>query len=1476
LAEPEALAGTNPVPIDSAERELRLEQALLESLKEAALDGILVVSSEGRIVSFNRRFVEMWAIPDEVMETRSDSAALASISELVADPGEFLARVEYLYDHPDERSHDEVSVADGRVIDRYSAPVDDRDGRHHGRVWFFRDVSAERRAESELRESRDQLAVILREVADGITVLDPSGRIIFANAAAARQIGFSSVEELIETPVPEILARFEVLDVDRRPLPVEELPSRAALRGERGERTVCYRVVATGAERWSVVRATPVVDDAGRVQFAITLFRDVTERRRSEERLSFLANASNLLSSSLDYETTLANVPRLAVPTLADWCVVDRFEPDGTVRRVGAAHVDPAKAELLRAVEPPRGYRRVVADGQALLLTEVDETRLREAARDEAHLEQLRELRPSALICVPLVARGRTLGAITLAASETTPAYGAEELALAEELGRRAALAVDNALLYREAQQSARRLEESFALLDALLSSAPVGVGFWDRDLRYVRVNEKLAELNGIPAEDHVGKSLREVTSELAPRLEPLYRRVLATGEPQEHQESTSADSARPGAERHWLSSYYPVKTPAGETIGVGAVVTEVTERRRAEQERAARARQQAAVAALGQLALADVELDVLFETAVSRVAETLGVEHAGLFERVADGSALRLRAGVGWRDGLVGSATVPVEDGQVGYTLRSAEPVVVEHLPSETRFTGPPLLQEHGVVGGVSVLVGGRDEAFGVLAGNTSAWREFTEDDVNFLTAVANVVAAAIERCRADAERAHLLEAEQRARKGAERSAETLRRLHAVTEVTLSYLRLEPLLDELLTRIADLLGVDTTAVLLLEEERGEVVAWAAKGLEEEVEQGVRIPVGQGFAGRIVAERRAIVIEDLDQAEVLNPLLREKGLKSLLGVPLRLEDRVVGVLHVGSLESRRFTEEDRTLLQLIGDRVALALEQARLYEAERSARAAAEAAERRVGFLAEASRMLAGSLDYETTLRNVAELAGTTIADWMSVYLLADDGSSTTIVNSHRESGKNAVAEELARRYPPTVTPGTPQAQVLHEGRSLLFREIPREMLEAAAEDDEHLRMIEALGLESAVLVPISAGGRTLGSLTFVLDEGSRRYDEDDLALAEEIGRRVGLAVENARLLAREQEARRQAEHRAEAAQALEFVADGVLLVDADGVVRLWNPAAEAMTGIEAASLVGRRADEAIAGWRELRERVPTARAQRDGLGARPETLPLELGGRELWLSISAVEFDAGTVFAFRDVTEEHGVEKLKRDFVSTVSHELRTPLAAIYGAALTLRRGDLPLEHGLRENLLAVIADEAERLARIVNDILWTSRIETDAVQITIESCDPAELVRGVVQAARLHAPEAIAIELEVGDAPLVAADRDKVRQVLGNLVENAVKYSPGGGTVAVRVEGDERTVRFRVRDEGLGIPAGEHERIFEKFYRLDPDLTQGIGGTGLGLYICRELVRRMRGRIWVDSAPGRGSTFVVELPAVGDPVLG
>jgi signal transduction histidine kinase len=243
-------------------------------------------------------------------------------------------------------------------------------------------------------------------------------------------------------------------------------------------------------------------------------------------------------------------------------------------------------------------------------------------------------------------------------------------------------------------------------------------------------------------------------------------------------------------------------------------------------------------------------------------------------------------------------------------------------------------------------------------------------------------------------------------------------------------------------------------------------------------------------------------------------------------------------------------------------------------------------------------------------------------------------------------------------------------------------------------------------------------------------------------------------------------------------------------------------------------------------------------------------------------------------VYAFRDLTEERVLEQMRSDFVATVSHELRTPLAAIYGAAVTLRRPDLDFGDEMRDRLLEVVAEESDRLAQIVNDVLLASHLDSGQLQLQIETVDAAKLTANVVDAAKTHLPDGVTLTFTTAEElPPVAADEQQLRQVLVNLVENAVKYSPDGGPVAISVSHEERGVRWAVSDQGLGIPASERRRVFEKFYRLDPNMTRGIGGTGLGLYICRELVRRLDGRIWVEANDNKGSTFFVELPATERP---
>lgn len=336
--------------------------------------------------------------------------------------------------------------------------------------------------------------------------------------------------------------------------------------------------------------------------------------------------------------------------------------------------------------------------------------------------------------------------------------------------------------------------------------------------------------------------------------------------------------------------------------------------------------------------------------------------------------------------------------------------------------------------------------------------------------------------------------------------------------------------------------------------------------------------------------------------------------------------------------------------------------------------------------------------------------------------------------------------------------------------------------------------------------------------------------------------------------------ARTEAESRARAALALAHVAEGVVLLGEDGEVQLLNPAAERILGVDLSAVAGQPAAAVVPGWRDVVARIQIAAP---GDVQAPEVVPLPRPRGELWLSVSASSAGGATVYTVRDVTAERQIDRIQSDMIAIVSHELRTPLTGTLGAAQTLAARYDHLEDEQRRQFLAMIVEQATRLSTILDQILLASRIDTDNLDSSVHVFDCREAVDPVVRAVGSELLARIVV-----DAPgsvLVRADLDRLRQVLANLIDNALKYS--NGLVRVSVVERDFFARVTVSDDGPGIPAAERERIFEKFFRLDPAQSRGVGGTGLGLYIARELVERMNGTIGLLQHD-RGSAFFVDLP--------
>jgi PAS domain S-box-containing protein len=335
---------------------------------------------------------------------------------------------------------------------------------------------------------------------------------------------------------------------------------------------------------------------------------------------------------------------------------------------------------------------------------------------------------------------------------------------------------------------------------------------------------------------------------------------------------------------------------------------------------------------------------------------------------------------------------------------------------------------------------------------------------------------------------------------------------------------------------------------------------------------------------------------------------------------------------------------------------------------------------------------------------------------------------------------------------------------------------------------------------------------------------------------------------------------REAAERGERASRSLAHVEDAVILLDPDGSIRYWNPAASTYLGVAESVALGQPIDSVVPELADLQQLL-----ERDGRGW---LTPISRSGSERWLVVRERDFVDGRVLVLQDVTGERELERARSDFVATASHELRTPLSAVYGAVRTLRRGGRPHDRELDERLLAMIESESERLKEIVEQILTSADIDRNEIRLQLQRCNLRELIETAVEAVWSNAPTNIEFVVDAPDEIELDCDGPKLRQIVINLLDNAIKYSPDGGQIEIRLREQNHMTTIEVTDHGVGIPATAHERIFEKFVRLDPEMRRGVGGTGLGLYISRELVVRMNGQLQVRSTPGKGSTFTIELP--------
>lgn len=440
------------------------------------------------------------------------------------------------------------------------------------------------------------------------------------------------------------------------------------------------------------------------------------------------------------------------------------------------------------------------------------------------------------------------------------------------------------------------------------------------------------------------------------------------------------------------------------------------------------------------------------------------------------------------------------------------------------------------------------------------------------------------------------------------------------------------------------------------------------------------------------------------------------------------------------------------------------------------------------------------------------------------------------------------------------------------------------------------LRQVVALPMVAERQAPSSTSGTALAKLAerrpreqdllgiiFVFRSHSLRFSADERQILATFADYAAIAVNNARLYETSVTERRRLD------ALLEASADGIMVLDANLRIERINPALETLTGWHLHDVVGRPHDALIA-WNRIDAGQPLPQAVAAGWplagleaeGYQGRGRPLHVEGELLRRNGSVVS--VGITYApllvrptrllniigiVHDITRFREADALKDTFISVVSHELKTPVAIIKGYAETLRRPEARRNSALADEMLAAIIEESDRLARLVDDLLDVSRLQAGGLPFQdVESVDLRTIVRRVVDRYQPQTRRHTLIAEFPDDFPAVDGDPRRLEQVLDNLISNAIKYSPQGGPVRITGSMTPAEILLAVQDSGVGIPWGEQERIFERFYRVEGPTTRAVAGTGLGLYLTRAIVQAHGGRIWVESVPGHGATFFVALP--------
>jgi len=548
-----------------------------------------------------------------------------------------------------------------------------------------------------------------------------------------------------------------------------------------------------------------------------------------------------------------------------------------------------------------------------------------------------------------------------------------------------------------------------------------------------------------------------------------------------------------------------------------------------------------------------------------------------------------------------------------------------------------------------------------------------------------------------------------------------------------------------------------------------------------------------------------------------------------------------------------------------------------------SERALLREAVRRQRILSEVSRILldyTGEDDIEP-LRRIVDRVVEALGDWCAFSLIQSDGLMKNVASYHPAARQRELAlraEELVPRQRWDAPPA--ELNPLLQKRPIVYESISDEMLRASLPSEEAFRVYKEIGLSSLIIAPMIIAGEPMGTLVLAsTGQGGLRYSGADIDFVFSLASRAALAVRNARLVRALNYERREAERRAaELFAVLHSDPNGVALFGPDGRLRFCSPSLDTITTYKLSAQVGRHYRDLLMSGEVPRPPDATGAGLAhvdaifaDQASTARDLIKLGQPPRDVIRSTSPVVSPGGDylgrLFVYVDVTAERELDRQRADFLTIAAHEMRTPLTPLSMYLQTIERRQ---SRGLAidPQLIAKSRRQVTRLERLVQDLLDVSRLDAGRVELRLEDVPLDALVDEVAADFRAGSRQHELVVERPAAPLLVPGDRERLEQVVVNLLQNAIKYSPRGGRISVRVFPEGREAVVEVTDQGIGIPAEEHTKLFKRFFRARNAAASNYGGLGIGLYVSHDIIERHGGRFEVESQVGKGTTFRFRLP--------